>query len=82
MSLVEFAYNNYHHWSIQMAALEGLYGRCCRSTVGYFETSEVTPYGTKLRYESLNRVCVIQDRLWGTQNRHTKKIILAVGFVP
>ncbi|WMV30034.1 hypothetical protein MTR67_023419 [Solanum verrucosum] len=37
LPLIEFAYNNSHHSSIQMASYEALYGRRCRSPVGWFE---------------------------------------------
>ena len=33
LSLIEFAYNNSYHSSIQMAPYEALYGRRCRSHV-------------------------------------------------
>ena len=33
LTLVEFAYNNSYHSSIQMAPYEALYGRKCRSPI-------------------------------------------------
>ena len=36
LSLIEFAYNNSYHSSIQMASYEALNGRRCRSHVGLF----------------------------------------------
>ena len=35
--LIEFSYNNRYHSSIEMAPFGALYGRRCRSTVGWFE---------------------------------------------
>ncbi|WMV24216.1 hypothetical protein MTR67_017601 [Solanum verrucosum] len=37
LPLIEFAYNNSYHSSIQMAPYEAFNGRRCRSTVGWFE---------------------------------------------
>ena len=37
LSLIEIAYNNSYHLSIQMDPYEALYGRRCRSPVGWFE---------------------------------------------
>ncbi|WMV24685.1 hypothetical protein MTR67_018070 [Solanum verrucosum] len=37
LPLIEFAYNNSYHSSIAMAPFEALYGRRCRSPVGWFE---------------------------------------------
>ena len=36
LPLVEFAYNNIFHVSISMALFEALYGRRCRSPIGFF----------------------------------------------
>ncbi|MDV3192869.1 MAG: hypothetical protein Q8840_02840, partial [Sweet potato little leaf phytoplasma] len=38
--LIEFAYNNNYHSSIQMAPSEALYGRRCSSLIGWFEVGE------------------------------------------
>jgi len=38
--LIEFANNNGYHLSIQMAPYEALYGRICRSPIGWFEVGE------------------------------------------
>ncbi|WMV58527.1 hypothetical protein MTR67_051912 [Solanum verrucosum] len=40
LPLIEFAYNNSYHSSIQMAHYEALYGRRCRSLIGWFEVGE------------------------------------------
>ncbi|KAH0641849.1 hypothetical protein KY290_033468 [Solanum tuberosum] len=70
LPLAEFAYNNNYHSSIQMAPFETLYGRRCRSPVGWFESTEPRPRGTYLLQETLDQVRVIQDRLRTAQSRH------------
>ena len=40
LPLVEFAYNNSYHTSIQMAPYEALYGRRCRSPIHWSEVGE------------------------------------------
>ena len=40
LSMLEFAYNNSYQNSIQMAPYEALYGRKCRSPVGWFEVGD------------------------------------------
>ncbi|KAH0784270.1 hypothetical protein KY290_003868 [Solanum tuberosum] len=40
LPLIEFAYNNSYHSSIQMAPYEALYGRRYRSLIGWFEVGE------------------------------------------
>lgn len=42
-----------------MAPFDSLYGKRCRSLVGWFETSEIRPYGTDMLQELLVRVKVI-----------------------
>ncbi|WMV16380.1 hypothetical protein MTR67_009765, partial [Solanum verrucosum] len=56
LPLAEFAYNNSYHSSIQMAPFEALYGRRCRSPVGWFESTEPRPRGTDLLQEALDQV--------------------------
>ena len=69
LPLAEFAYNNSYHSSIEMAPFEALYGRRCRSTIGWFDAFEVRPWGTDLLRESLDKVKLIQDRLLMDQSR-------------
>ena len=60
---MEFAYNNNYHSSIEMAPFEALYGRRCRSSIGWFDAFEVRPWGTDFLRESLDKVKLIQDTL-------------------
>ncbi|KAF3660362.1 hypothetical protein FXO38_12183 [Capsicum annuum] len=43
LALAEFAYSNSYHSSIYIAPFEALYGRHCRSPVGWFDVFEVRP---------------------------------------
>ncbi|XP_075091634.1 uncharacterized protein LOC142171828 [Nicotiana tabacum] len=48
LPLAEFTYNNNYQSSIQMAPFEALYGRKCRSPVGWFEPGEARLLGPNL----------------------------------
>ncbi|WRX29252.1 Integrase zinc-binding domain - like 10 [Theobroma cacao] len=48
LPLVEFAYNNSFQTSIQMAPFEALYGRRCRSPIGWLEVGERKLLGPEL----------------------------------
>ena len=61
LPLAEFAYNNSYQSSIQMAPYEALYGRRCRSPVGWFEPGEARLLGTDLVQDALEKVKLIQD---------------------
>ncbi|XP_070046412.1 uncharacterized protein [Nicotiana tomentosiformis] len=52
-----------------MAPYEALYGRRCRSPVGWFEASEVRILGTDLFQDALEKVKVIKERLRTTQSK-------------
>ena len=69
LPLAEFAYNNSYQASIQMAPFEALYGRRCRSPIGWFESGEVQVLGPDLVQQTLDKVRVIQDRLRTAQSR-------------
>ena len=60
---MEFAYNNSHHSSIGMALFEALYGRRCRSPVGWFELGEMAMLGLYLVIDALKKVKIIRYRL-------------------
>ncbi|WMV22932.1 hypothetical protein MTR67_016317 [Solanum verrucosum] len=69
LPLAEFAYNNSYHSSIRMAPFEALYGRRCRSPIGWFDSAEVDSLGTDILREDMERVRVIQSRLLTAQSR-------------
>ncbi|XP_070045801.1 uncharacterized protein [Nicotiana tomentosiformis] len=69
LPLAEVAYNNSYQSSIQIASYEALYGRQCRSPVGWFELSEARLLGTDLVQGALKKVKLIQERLRMTQSR-------------
>ncbi|XP_070031953.1 uncharacterized protein [Nicotiana tomentosiformis] len=61
LSLADSAYNNSYQLSIQMALYEALYGRRCRSPIGWFEPGEARLLGIDLVCEALEKVKVIQE---------------------
>ncbi|KAH0776452.1 hypothetical protein KY290_007863 [Solanum tuberosum] len=69
LPLTEFAYNNNYHSSIQMAPYEALYGRRCRSPIGWFEVGEAGLIGPDLVHQAMEKVKVIQERLETAQSR-------------
>ena len=56
LQLIEFAYNNSFHSSIGMAPFEALYGRKCRSPIGWFEVGEVAISGPNSLFEAMEKV--------------------------
>ncbi|KAH0709023.1 hypothetical protein KY284_010450 [Solanum tuberosum] len=69
LPLIEFAYNNSYHSSIQMAPYEALYGRRCRSPIGWVEVGEAGLIGPDLVHQAMEKVKVIQERLKMAQSR-------------
>ena len=69
LPLAEFSYNNSYHSSIDMAPFEALYGRRCRSHIGWFDAFEVRLWGTDHLRESLEKEKFIQEKLVAAQNR-------------
>ena len=51
LPLEEFSYNKIYHSNIDMAPFEALYGRRCRSPIGWFDAFEVRPWGADLLRE-------------------------------
>ncbi|KAH0691243.1 hypothetical protein KY285_018431 [Solanum tuberosum] len=58
-----------YHSSIQMAPYEALYGRRCRSLIGWFEVGEARLIEPDLVHQAMEKVKVIQKRLKMTQSR-------------
>lgn len=52
LHLVEFAYNNSYHSSIEMAPFEALYGRPCRSPIYWMELGEDALLGPDIVQET------------------------------
>ncbi|WMV40704.1 hypothetical protein MTR67_034089 [Solanum verrucosum] len=69
LPLIEFAYNNSYHSSIQMGPYEALYGRRCRSPIGWFEVGEVGLIGPDLVHQAMEKVKVIPERLKTAHSR-------------
>ncbi|WMV46526.1 hypothetical protein MTR67_039911, partial [Solanum verrucosum] len=69
LPLIEFSFNNSYHTSIAMAPFEALYGRRCRSPVGWFEVGEVSLLGPKLVHMAIEKICLIRERLKTGQSR-------------
>ncbi|WMV24073.1 hypothetical protein MTR67_017458, partial [Solanum verrucosum] len=68
LALVEFTSNNNYHSSIHMTPYEALYGRRCRSPVGWFEVGEAALIGPDSVHEAMEKVQLIRDRLKNTQS--------------
>ncbi|XP_019248426.1 PREDICTED: uncharacterized protein LOC109227684 [Nicotiana attenuata] len=69
LPLIEFAYNNIYHACIQMPPFEALYGRRCRSPIGWFEIGEAELVGPDLVHQAMERVKIIKERLKTAQSR-------------
>ena len=54
--LIEFSYNNSYHSSIGIVPFEALYGRRCRSSVGWFEVGESSILCPDIIHEALEMV--------------------------
>lgn len=69
MPLAEFAYNNNYQVSRQMAPFEALYGRHCRSPIGWFEMGEAKVLGLDMVHDALIKVKLINEMLLAAQSR-------------
>lgn len=63
LPLCEFSYNNNYHSSIDIAPFEALYGRECRSPIGWFEAGDVKPLGVDLVKDAQDKIRSIQAKL-------------------
>ena len=59
----EFFYNNSFHSSISMDPYEALYGKRCRSPIGWFAVGESSILCPDLIYKNLEKVHIIEKRL-------------------
>ena len=67
LSFIEFSYNISYPSSILMVPYEALYGRRCRSLVGWFEVGETTLIGPDSVTYAKVKVQIIRDGLSTTQ---------------
>ena len=61
--LIEFAYNNSYHSSIQMAPYKALYWRRCRSPIGWFEVGETAFIGRDSVLYAMEKLQLIKERV-------------------
>ena len=52
-----------------MTPFLALYGRRCRSLVGWFEVGESSFLGPEIIYKDMEKVCVIRDRMKTTYSQ-------------
>lgn len=69
LPLMEFSYKNNYHSTISMVTFEALYGRRCRSPVGWYHVGKYDLLGPNLFYEAIEKDHVIRDRLKPAQTR-------------
>ncbi|XP_070002081.1 uncharacterized protein [Nicotiana sylvestris] len=69
LPLIEFSYNNSLHASIQMASFEALYGRRCRSPIGWLEVGEAELIGPYHVHQAMKKVKIIKELLKTAQSR-------------
>ena len=72
VALIEFAYNNSFHSSIQMAPYEALYGRKCRSPLYWDEVGEKKLIGPELVQDARDKIYLIKRRLKAAQDRQKR----------
>ncbi|XP_070050589.1 uncharacterized protein [Nicotiana tomentosiformis] len=68
LPLIEFAYNNRYHASIQMVPFEALYGRRCRSPIRWFGIGEAELIGPDLVHQAMEKVKIITEQLNTSQS--------------
>ena len=66
---MEFAYNNSYQASVRMAPYEALYGRSCRSPLGWTKVGERSITGPDLNRNISEKVSLIRQHLLTAQSR-------------
>nr|GEY99303.1 putative reverse transcriptase domain-containing protein [Tanacetum cinerariifolium] len=61
--LIEFSYNNSYHTSIKVAPFETLYGRKCRSPVGWAKVGDVQLTGPEIIQETTEKIIQIKSKI-------------------
>ena len=69
LPLIEFAYNNSYHSSIEMAPYEALYGRKCKTPVCWDEDGERRLLGPELVQYTSDQIQIIRAKLKAPQDR-------------
>ncbi|XP_043705439.1 uncharacterized protein LOC122655300 [Telopea speciosissima] len=69
LSLVEFAYNNSYHASIEMTPFKALYGRTCCTPLYWDEVGERCILGPELIQKTCEKVDLIKEKIKATQSR-------------
>jgi hypothetical protein len=69
LHLVEFAYNNGYHASLQMSPIEAIYGRKCNTLVNWDNPADRTVVGPKLLKEMEDQIVKIKQNLKVSQDR-------------
>ena len=69
LPLVEFAYNNSYHSSIEMTPYEALYGRKCRSPICWDEVGERKLLGPEIVQITVDKIKLIRGRIKAAQSR-------------
>ncbi|KAI3776829.1 hypothetical protein L1987_46619 [Smallanthus sonchifolius] len=72
LPLAEFSYNNSYHASIKMAPFKALYGRHCRSPLGWDEVGEAQITGPALVQDTTDRIIQVRDNLRLARERQKK----------
>ncbi|XP_070010667.1 uncharacterized protein [Nicotiana sylvestris] len=67
LPLKEFSYKNSFHASIHMEPFEALYGRRCRSPIGWFEVGEAELIGLDLVHQAMDKGKIIKEKFKTTQ---------------
>ena len=65
---MEFAYDNSYQASVRMAPYEALYGRPCRSPLGWTKVGERSITGPDLNRDTSEKVSLIRQRLLTAQS--------------
>jgi len=63
LPLIEFAYNNSYHASIQVAPYEALYGRKCRTPLCWNEVGQKQLAGPEIVQQTTDKINQIRERL-------------------
>ena len=66
---MEFAYDNSYQASVRMAPYEALYGRPCKSPLGWTKVGERSITGSDLIRNTSEKVSLIRQRLLTAQSR-------------